>query len=302
LAAAHERGIVHRDLKPENVMRSRTGRVKILDFGLARFAEAGADATSGTSSQQGALAGTPAYMSPEQLNGRVADARSDVFQLGMLVYEYACGAHPFAAGTRMATCARILEATPDPIITRRPDLGAVLASSVDRCLQKLPAERFGSAAEIVGALSLDAPAVRMRAPAAWWRVHQLLVIALYVGACVMGWEVKESRHGVSTAVFLALGALATIGGVLRGHVLFTERVNRTFFRREWQKAAPVLLGIDFGIAVMLTVDGVLIAAGGKPLFAVFTVALGLGVALARAILEPATTQSTFPDVVTHARH
>src|SRR4029077_5266969 len=103
LASAHANGITHRDFKPENVMRHSDGRLKVLDFGLARMEQAHADPSAslgpGTNKARatvaGALVGTPAYMSPEQLNGQPADTRSDVFAYGVVVYEYASGAHPF---------------------------------------------------------------------------------------------------------------------------------------------------------------------------------------------------------------
>jgi len=101
LASAHASGVIHRDLKPDNVMRSRDGRLKILDFGLARMDEAGPGAGHREGgrvpyvTQPGVVIGTPAYMAPEQINGLAVDARADVFAFGVLLYEFACGAHPF---------------------------------------------------------------------------------------------------------------------------------------------------------------------------------------------------------------
>ena len=99
LAAAHARGITHRDFKPENVMRDRSGRLKVLDFGLACAADAGIVNAGALATMPGVLVGTPAYMAPEQLNGERADARADVFAYGVVVYEFACGTHPFNAST-----------------------------------------------------------------------------------------------------------------------------------------------------------------------------------------------------------
>jgi serine/threonine protein kinase len=132
LASAHAKGIVHRDLKPENVMRGHDGRLKILDFGLARIG-GGADGAPRIT-QPGMLIGTPAYMAPEQVNGLPVDARADVFAFGVLLYEYACGTHPFAASTTLATVARVLESDARPLDVRA-DVSPRLAELIARCLQ-----------------------------------------------------------------------------------------------------------------------------------------------------------------------
>ena len=158
LASAHAQGIVHRDLKPENVMRTGDGRVKILDFGLARADALDDDPRAIRVTQTGVLVGTPGYMAPEQLNGERGDARADVFAFGLLIYELACGVHPFASSTPLGVAARILHSDAAPIDDLCPALPAPLAVVVDRCLRKSPAERFGSAAEIAAALAGSGPA------------------------------------------------------------------------------------------------------------------------------------------------
>ena len=129
LAHAHSRGITHRDLKPENIMRGGDGRLKILDFGLALL-----DAPGGSLeprvTQPGVVAGTPAYMAPEQINGGAADPRVDVFAYGVVLYEYACGTHPFAAATPLATVGRILEGDATPIAERFPGLPSTLVDVI----------------------------------------------------------------------------------------------------------------------------------------------------------------------------
>jgi serine/threonine-protein kinase len=107
LAEAHTKGIVHRDIKPENVIKTPSGVIKVLDFGLAR-----AEYTQTRLTQTGMLVGTPAYLAPEQALGQDADFRTDIFALGLLLYELASGTNPFAAGTIPATIARIVDEEP----------------------------------------------------------------------------------------------------------------------------------------------------------------------------------------------
>src|SRR5918996_1430611 len=129
LAHSHHHGVVHRDLKPDNVMMTSDGRVKILDFGLARLTTP--DGAAGPITQPGTVFGTPAYMAPEQLQGATVDARADVFAYGVLMYEYACGTHPFSAATPLAVAARILESEAIPLARRLADVPAAVAAVID---------------------------------------------------------------------------------------------------------------------------------------------------------------------------
>lgn len=152
LEAAHGRGIVHRDLKPENVLRTESGALKVLDFGLAQFEPAARDLASWTRlTEPGLIAGTPAYMAPEQLLAGTTDVRTDQFAFGVLVYELATGRHPFGGSSLPATIAAVLAAPPQP---PRPGdrLSDDLWSIVERCLQKDPAHRFVSTTALVQAL------------------------------------------------------------------------------------------------------------------------------------------------------
>jgi serine/threonine protein kinase len=295
VAAAHAVGIVHRDLKPDNVMRTRDGRLKVLDFGLAR-ATRGADG-SPLLTQPGMLVGTPAYMAPEQINGGDVDARADVFALGVLIYEYACGVHPFEAATPLAVVARVLESDARPLAARCPELPGGLAEVIGQCLRKSPAERFGSAAEIVGALKAVDGAAAGTPHAAWWRTHQLAIVLLLIGSAVLTWQIKEwMETPITVALFLAIGAAATIGGVLRGHLVFTEWFNRASLGRERRRTANAIRLIDLAAAALLFVDAILIAAV-RALPAVFALSAALGLALATLVLEPATTAAAFGDEV-----
>ena len=293
LAGAHAKGIVHRDLKPENVMRGLDGRLKILDFGLARIGGLSDGAPRIT--QPGMLIGTPAYMAPEQINGLSVDARADVFAFGVLLYEYACGTHPFAASTALATVARVLESDARPL-GARADVPGRVAGVIARCLQKAPADRFGSAAELVGALDAadgDAPAPAPHET--WWRAHQVVVTLLGIAGATLAWQNKEwMETPLTVAIFLALGAAATIGGVLRGHLVFTSLMNAAQLTRERRRSRGATRLLDLLTAVLLSADAALIAGTGA-LPAVFTLALGLVIALASLVLEPATTAAAFGD-------
>jgi hypothetical protein len=154
LASAHAAGIIHRDLKPENIMVSRNGRVKVLDFGLAKqSAPAASDATATIAlSQPGMVMGTVGYMSPEQVRGEPVDHRSDIFSFGAVLYEMATGKRAFQARSSVETMNAILRDDPPAIGPDTPPLPPALETILRRCLEKRPEDRFQSAADLAFAL------------------------------------------------------------------------------------------------------------------------------------------------------
>ncbi len=156
LAAAHEKGIVHRDLKPANVMVSTDGRLKVLDFGLAKEMRAAdpaeATVTAAGRTQAGVVMGTPAYMSPEQVTGRDVDHRTDIFSLGILLYEAVSGRRPFEGATSIELGSAILRDTPRPLGDLRADVPSGLSRLIERCLEKDPRRRVQTARDVANEL------------------------------------------------------------------------------------------------------------------------------------------------------
>ena len=150
LAAAHARGIVHRDVKPENVMLRPDGYVKVLDFGLAKLGGRRGDGQGGTPiTMPGIVMGTPRYMSPEQARGLELDARSDVWSLGVLIYEMMAGTPPFVGATTADLTAAIINTEPVPLELKSPQVPTPLARLTARALRKNRLERFATALELV---------------------------------------------------------------------------------------------------------------------------------------------------------
>jgi serine/threonine protein kinase len=189
VAAAHERGVVHRDLKPANIMLGPGGRLKVLDFGLARRTPDGTPGEptgpSSTATTAGVILGTAPYMAPEQVVGEPADSRSDIFALGVVLYEMVSGKNPFRGRTAAETFAAILGTHPTPLTDVRPEIPPELWKIVRRCLEKEAGRRFQSALDVRNELdelqrdvSGSGSTLPARRPAAHRSVGGLVVLPL----------------------------------------------------------------------------------------------------------------------------
>ena len=207
VAAAHRAGIIHRDLKPANVMLTASGsRAKVLDFGLARLHGVVTDGATATGtaliSDVGHIVGTVAYMSPEQAEGRNIDARSDIFSLGVMLFEMATGRRPFTGDSSISVITSILRDTPPTVSDLKPAVPIEFARIVRRCLQKEPERRYQTAVDLRNALeevkqdsevgisaSVVGPVARTRARERWM-VPGVATAALLLAALGV-WAVKN---------------------------------------------------------------------------------------------------------------
>ncbi len=218
LAAAHEKGIVHRDLKPENIFVTKDGRIKILDFGLAKLAQkAGAEldgaTLTGSHTAVGMVMGTAGYMAPEQVRGEASDPRTDIFAFGAVLYEMLSGARAFRRSTAAETMTAVLNDDPPDLSTSSSNstrlVSPALERIVRRCLEKSPEQRFQSARDLSFALSalsgseasgaVRAAGASRRRPLLPWLASAVVLVVVAGGT----WFVAR-RPGPTTRMQFAL--------------------------------------------------------------------------------------------------
>ena len=316
LAAAHDRGIVHRDLKPENIVRTGSGDVKILDFGLARFRDTPKSLAHLT--DDGMILGTPAYMSPEQIRGTAVDGRSDLFSLGIVLYELVAGQHPFAGSDPASTIARILESEParlvdlPPAAHWNPTVLGELEDVLTTCLRKLPDQRYRSAHTLIEALErarltmsgvVSGPRAAPKAAAElesqarwWWQFHQAMAASAYLGLLIPLWMARSTLGDRIGLGLFAMGLIsAIVAAVLRLHLWFLDRLDAIRSRphdtpRLWVRIADVVFAATLLIAGIALPGLTTSTALGLVL-----IASAVAVFLAFAIIEPATASAAFGD-------
>jgi eukaryotic-like serine/threonine-protein kinase len=213
LSAAHDRGIIHRDLKPENVMITKDGRVKILDFGLAKLIQNDASVgpltqlPTSPGTQPGLVLGTVGYMSPEQARGKIADQRSDIFAFGSILYEMLTGVRAFRKETPADTLIAILQKDPPDISESNRNISPVLSRIVNHCLEKDPEQRFHSAGDIAFHLeSLSGtseqtavtaiPTPRTKLPVQFWKILSLAAMAALAVVGFFYYQKSNQPHSV----------------------------------------------------------------------------------------------------------
>jgi eukaryotic-like serine/threonine-protein kinase len=314
LASAHDRGVVHRDLKPENVIRSPQGDIKILDFGLAQLRDTPQLIESLT--EDGMVLGTPAYMSPEQARGRPVDFRSDLFSLGIILYELVSGIHPFSGTSTAPTIVNILENEPPRMAERRPDQTALqglewIEPIARTCLKKDPNDRYRSTHALVKALE-EAEAglsTRVRArpldqptkpapdqaldPRWWWQFHQAAVAIIYCALLAPVWYARKWTGGVAgPLLFLAALVTVIVACTLRLHLWFTLRSYPALWRTQRDGSARWIWWADVSfVAVLAASAGFLLSSHGD--FAILLVGIAVAVLLSATVVEPATTRAAF---------
>ena len=260
LHEAHAQGIVHRDLKPENVMLDKSGNVKVMDFGIARLLDASATATAS------GIIGTPAYMAPEQAEGRDVDARTDIYALGLILYEIFTGKTAFSGDTPMVVALKQIRELPPAPQTIEPALPSELNAAIMRCLEKDPAQRFQSVEELdavlaavaspattTGSVQVD-PTARKTGVPTWPTVAKAETAPLGERKADATDDAVKSRRNVALVGVIALLAVA---GAVAAYLALRPRDPIPFTTFTLQNGLRVILAEDHSaptVAVAVTYD------------------------------------------------
>ncbi|MCI0402758.1 MAG: serine/threonine protein kinase [Acidobacteria bacterium] len=327
LAAAHARGVVHRDLKPENVLQAADGSIKILDFGLARFELPALDGSTRSLglTEAGTIVGTVAYMSPEQLESKEVDFRSDIFSFGVMIYELATGQHPFKGSSPASTIANILTAEPASMRERDPLVPPELDRIVNKCLRKRPEWRYQSTRDLMvdlENLKYDSDEQRRSSstlaaaeetsflhhlsrsfrlsPRRWWELNLLSSYLWYALFIFLAWRVRELSGSAWASVLFfstvfAMTVLTIMRTILVNFALFNPQELPGQVKRfsPWIRIATMVQGF-----MLLDMAGEI----SKTHLALpaLLAALGSGAFLVAAFYERMVDSGAFPQAF--ARH
>lgn len=276
LAAAHEQGVIHRDLKPQNVMLDAAGTAYLTDFGLAKTL-AGSAMT-----EMGAILGTPFYMSPEQVRGEQADTRSDIFALGVILYEMATGQVPFTGDSAYEVMMRRLSHKPKPAVALNPEIPAFLQKIMERCMATDPAARYQAVAEVLADLESGTFHSSVRYATRKWRRLLPLgwIAALAVLAALGSWLYQRGRLHPSVtlkpqSVLIAdfenktgesvfEGTLESAFGIALEGASFITSYSRASARKVAAQLQPGTVGLTDAVARLVAVrEGVQVVAAGS---------------------------------------
>jgi len=268
LAVAHEAGIAHRDLKPENVMITADDRVKILDFGLARVFTARTSETDPTQTAwtiAGNVVGTPGYMSPEQIEGDPVDHRTDIFALGIMLYEFSVKQHPFKGKSVHSTLSNILKAEPGEISIQNETaiLSPDLIRVIRKCLRKKREERYSSMRDLVVDLTevlraIDSPGPipiasqkEFAVPHAWakFMLLQCMYVTIYAVALkflmgISGSFLEDTFPISATKSFPMIIILAMCGLAMRAWTITAVGYRHPDAGRQFRRVFPLLFALD----------------------------------------------------------